>query len=145
MIKRIFYIFSFLFTFSQIQSQAPIYDECSTAIQLGIAPFGTCTTTEYTNVQATLSSGLFSVPADNIPTCWGSVDHDVWFEFQAPIDGSYVDFEVTVTSAGSNPIGQFKAALYRGECLVDELAELDCQVAGAGETEITFDASGLTP
>lgn len=145
MIKRIFYIFSFLFSFSQIQAQAPIYDECSTAIQLGIAPSGTCNTTEYTNVDATLSSGLFSVAADNIPTCWGSVDHDVWFEFQAPIDGSYVDFEVTVTSAGSNPIGQFKAALYRGECLIDELAELDCQVAGVGETEIKFDASGLTP
>jgi gliding motility-associated-like protein len=145
MIKRIFYIFSFLFSFSQIQAQAPVYDECSIAIQLGIAPFGTCTTTEYTNVDATLSGGLFSVAADNIPTCWGSVDHDVWFEFQAPIDGSYVDFEVTVTSAGSNPIGQLKAALYRGECLVDELAELDCQVAALGETEVKFDASGLTP
>lgn len=145
MIKRIFYIFSLLFSFAQIQSQAPVYDECSTAIQLGIAPFGTCPATVYTNVDATLSDGLFSAPADNIPTCWGSVDHDVWFEFQAPIDGSYVDFEVTVTSAGSNPIGQFKAALYRGECLVDELAELDCAVAAAGETEIKFDASGLTP
>ncbi|MFK8005928.1 MAG: choice-of-anchor L domain-containing protein [Saprospiraceae bacterium] len=145
MIKRIFYIFSFLFSFSQIQAQTPTYDECNTAIQLGTAPIGTCTTTEYTNVNATLSSGLFSNPAENIPSCWGSVDHDVWFEFQAPIDGSYVDFEVTVTSTGSNPIGQFKAALYRGECMVDELAELDCQVAGVGETEITFDATGLTP
>jgi gliding motility-associated-like protein len=145
MIKRIFYIFSFLFSFSQIQAQTPIYDECSTAIQLGIAPSGTCTTTEYTNVDATLSTGLFSTPADNIPTCWGSVDHDVWFEFQTPMDGSFVDFEIKVTSAGSNPIGQFKAALYRGECLIDELAELDCAVAAVGETEIKFDAAGLTP
>ena len=86
-----FHSFSFLFSFSQIQAQTPIYDECSTAIQLGIAPSGTCTTTEYTNVDATLSTGLFSTPADNIPTCWGSVDHDVWFEFQTPMDGSFVD------------------------------------------------------
>jgi len=145
MIKRFFYIFSFLFSFSQIQAQVPTYDECSTAIQLGIAPNGTCTTTEYTNVNATLSTGLFSTPADNIPTCWGSVDNDVWFEFQTPLDGSFVDFEIKVTSAGSNPIGQFKAAIYRGECLLDELQELDCAVAAVGETEIKFDAAGLTP
>lgn len=143
--KRIIHIFFFLLSFYQIHAQIPANDECSTAVQLGIAPIGTCTTTEYTNVNATLSTGLFSDPADNIPTCWGSVDQDVWFEFQTPNDGSYVDFEITITSAGSNPIGQFKAALYRGECLIDELAELDCQVAGAGDTEITFDASGLTP
>jgi len=145
MIKRIFYIFSFLLSFSQIQSQAPVYDECSTAIQLGIAPIGTCTTTEYTNVDATLSDDLFSNPANNIPSCWSSVDHDVWFEFQTPVDGSFVDFEIKVTSTGSNPIGQFKAALYRGECSLDELDELDCQVAGAGEIEIKFDAANLTP
>ena len=135
-------------SFFQNKTNAQAYDECSTAIQLGVAPMGTCATTEYTNVNATLTDNLFSVPADNIPTCWSSVNHDVWFEFQTPADGSFVDFEIKITSTGSNPIGQFKAALYRGECLVDELAELGCAVAAAGETEIKFDAlttTGLTP
>ncbi|MEM6966264.1 MAG: choice-of-anchor L domain-containing protein, partial [Bacteroidota bacterium] len=145
MTQRIIYLLSFLLTFSQSFSQTPSNDECANAIQLGTAPFGTCTTTEYTNVDATLSTGLFSDPADNIPSCWPSVDNDVWFEFQTPVDGSFVDFEIFVNSTGANPIGQFKAALYRGECLVDELAELDCQVAGVGETQIKFDAAGLTP
>ncbi|HFC00999.1 MAG TPA: hypothetical protein ENJ53_09370, partial [Phaeodactylibacter sp.] len=150
MIRRFlfFLLFAFSFFSNRTHAQAPAYDECSTAIQLGIAPMGTCTTTEYTNVNATLTDNLFSVPADNIPTCWSSVNHDVWFEFQTPADGSFVDFEIKITSTGSNPIGQFKAALYRGECLVDELAELSCAVAAAGETEIKFDAAtttGLTP
>jgi len=145
MIKRCTYLLLFIFSFSQIIAQAPTNDECNTAIQLGIAPFGTCTTTEYTNVNATLSDNLFSDPNDNIPSCWASVANDVWFQFSVPIDGSFTDFEVFVNSAGSNPIGQFKAALYRGECLMDELAELDCQVAALGETQIKFDAAGLTP
>ena len=145
MIKQSIYLLLSFFSIAQIQAQAPTYDECNTAIQLGEAPFGTCTTTEYTNIDATLTDNLFSDPLDNIPSCWSSVDHDVWFSFTTPSDGSYIDFEIFVTSTGSNPIGQFKAALYRGECLVDELAELDCEVAAPGETEIKFDASGLTP
>ena len=147
MIKRYFYILSFLFILTQTYAQ-PSYDECSAAIQLGTAPFGTCTTTEYTNVDATLSTGLFTSPADNIPSCWPSVNNDVWFEFQTPANGSFVDFEITVTSTGSNPIGQFRAALYRGECLLDELSELGCEVAAVGDTEIKFSSAasaGLTP
>jgi len=147
MLRKITYTFFLLFLFSQTQAQVPVNDDCTTSVQLGTAPFGTCTTTEFTNVDAT-QTVIFSSPADNVPSCWSSVNNDVWFEFQTPTDGSFVDFQISVTSAGSNPIGQFKAALYRGECLEDELAELGCQVAPVGETEIVFDdasTSGLTP
>ncbi len=147
MIRKITYTFFLLFLFSQIQAQVPTNDECTASIQLGTAPFGTCVTTEFTNVNAT-TSDMFSDPADNVPSCWSSVNNDVWFQFQTPLDASFVDFQIVVTSTGSNPIGQFKAALYRGDCLVDELAELGCEVAAAGDTEIIFDAAsttGLTP
>lgn len=147
MIKRYFYILCLLFVFTQTYAQ-PSNDECSTAVQLGTAPFGSCTTNEYTNVDATLSDDLFSNPVNNIPSCWPSVDNDVWFQFETPADGSFVDFEISVTSTGTNPIGQFKVALYRGECLLDELSELGCEVGAPGDTQIKFPTavtSALTP
>ena len=91
------------------------------------------------------ASSVFTTATDNIPSCWSSVDRDVWFKFDVPTSGSFVDFIVTVESGGSSPIGTIKAALYRGECSLDNLAELDCKVSGAGETSVQFDASGLTP
>ena len=136
------FLFSF-FSISNIYAQ-PANDDCSGIIDLGTAPIGTCPSTDFTNVNAT-ASNVFTLPADNIPTCWPSVNHDVWFRFDVPANGSYVDFIVTVESAGASPIGNIKAALYRGDCSVDNLAELDCKVAGAGETSVQFDASGLTP
>ena len=147
MIRKITYTVFLLFLFTQIHAQVPTNDDCTNSIQLGTAPFGTCTTTEFTNVNATLSS-IFSTVTDNVPSCWPAVNNDVWFEFQTPADGSFTDFQISVTSTGSNPIGQFKAALYRGDCLEDELAELGCGVAAAGETEILLNpasTSGLTP
>jgi len=136
------FLFSF-FSFSNIYAQ-PANDDCSGIINLGTAPIGTCPSTEFTNVDAT-QSNVFTIATDNIPTCWSSVNHDVWFKFDVPANASYVDFIVTVESGGASPIGTIKAALYRGECSVDNLAELDCKVAGAGETSVQFDASGLTP
>lgn len=133
----------FFFSFSNIYAQ-PSNDDCLGIVDLGTAPFGTCPPTEYTNVNATASS-VFTTATDNIPSCWSSVDRDVWFKFDVPTSGSFVDFIVTVESGGSSPIGTIKAALYRGECSLDNLAELDCKVSGAGETSVQFDASGLTP
>ena len=133
----------FNFSLSNINAQ-PANDDCGGIIMLGEAPFGTCPSTEYTNINATAST-IASVPAFNIPTCWSSVNHDVWFQFDVPPTGNFIDFIITVESGGSSPIGTIQAALYRGDCIVDNLAELDCQVAGAGETSVQFNASGLTP
>lgn len=143
LISLLFFLFSITLTFAQ----TPLNDDCLGIIQLGVAPMGTCTTTEYTTVNATPST-ISSIPTENIPSCWSSVDHDVWFEFQTPTDGSIVDFQISISGVGSTPIGQIKAAIYRGACGVDQLAELACGTSGVGATEFIFDqvvTTGLTP
>ena len=125
----------------------PINDDCSGIIHLGEGYI--CPSPEiYNNIDAT-PSNVFTNPSDNIPSCFmgGTVERDVWFSFQVPADGSILDYEILIsgvnTSNGSITNPQF--AVYRGDCSQDQLAELVCVSADAGETEIEAELLGLTP
>jgi hypothetical protein len=125
----------------------PTNDECIGAIDLGIAPICPVLDT-FNNINAT-QSVAFSNPTDNIPSCFqgGIIERDVWFKFTVPNDGSIVDFTIEMSTingpngAMENP--QF--AVYRGDCTIDELAELACVTTPAGETVLEMDLIGLTP
>ena len=133
-----FAVLSTLFAFAQV----PTNDDCVSATQLTLP---LCPNpTVYTNVNATASV----IGSDNIPDCFngGTVQNDVWFTFDCPLDGSIVDVSVVLQSLGgvagiTNP----QIAVYRGECLFDELAFLDCISAPLGDTELQLDLFGLTP
>lgn len=123
----------------------PINDDCSGIVDLGVVPV--CDPTIYTNTGAT-SSVVFSSPSDNIPTCWNSVDHDVWLQFQVPADGSIVDLQLTLTGVtnGSNgALEQPEMAIYRGDCELEGLQELACISSLPGQTAVFLQLIGLTP
>lgn len=125
----------------------PANDDCIGLIDLGEAPICPIPDT-FHNVDATLSV-VFSQPNENIPSCFegGVIDRDVWFSFQVPVDGSVTDFTISVTGVdGPNgSITQPQVAVYRGDCELDGLQELDCATSSLGETEVVFDLLGLTP
>ena len=125
----------------------PSNDDCTGLTDLGEAPVCPVPDT-FNNVNATLSV-VFSNPLDNIPACFtgGVVDRDVWFSFTVPADGSMVDFTIEITGVdGPNgSILQPQVAVYRGDCLLDELQELDCATSALGETSVKLDLQGLTP
>jgi gliding motility-associated-like protein len=141
------FTFLFLLIGSCAVFSQPVNDDCSGLIDLGEAPVCPAADT-FTNVDAT-QSVVFSDPGLNIPACFegGVVDRDVWFSFTVPSDGSVVDFTVTVTGVtGPNgAIVQPEIAIYRGDCLLDELQELNCAAALAGESQVETDLLGLTP
>ncbi|MBK9336959.1 MAG: choice-of-anchor L domain-containing protein [Lewinellaceae bacterium] len=118
-------------------AQAPANDNCDSPIELGLAP--TCTSDEYTNLNATPSD----IGANNQPSCFGagSPGNDVWFTFVCP--PAPLDFRIQLTGTGADPISNPRFAVYRGDCLTDGLAELDC-VAGTG-ADLFLDVQGLTP
>ena len=142
---RLFTLCLFLFVTAYLVAQ-PINDDCDAAIDLGDAPV--CLDDIYTNLDATASS-VFSNPAFNTPTCWTSVETDVWLLFYPPTDGSVIDFLITVTGTdqGPNniPLFQPSLAIYRGECGLDELDELACVNAGAGQSAVSISILGLDP
>lgn len=121
----------------------PQNDDCSGLIDLGVAP--ACPESVFfTNVGATASNIGFG----NIPECFngGTVQNDVWFSFTT--SDTIFDYTITVTgltdgtTAGMvNP----QVALYRGDCSVDNLAELACASAELGATFVELDIMGLTP
>ncbi len=125
----------------------PINDDCSGLIDLGIAPICPVLDT-FDNVDATTSIA-FSNANDNIPTCYtsGIINRDVWFSFTVPASGDIVDFTVILTGVdGPNgSIVQPQIAVYRGECLLDELQELECAESALGETTLEMDLLQLTP
>ncbi len=130
-----------------VLAQPILSDDCGSIYNLGLAP--ACPDTIFfTNVGATEST-VFSNPLDNIPSCWTDVEQDVWIQFDVPADGSIVDFTITVTGIdddmGNSGMVQPQLAAYRGECLLDELAELECIVADPGEQIVELDLEGLTP
>ncbi|MBI5915580.1 MAG: gliding motility-associated C-terminal domain-containing protein [Bacteroidetes bacterium] len=144
--KKSLPLFALLLFFSPLFAQ-PINDDCSGLIDLGIGPICPVTGT-FTNVDATLSN-VFTNPTDNIPQCFtgGVIDRDVWFSFTVPPDGSVVDFTITVTGVNgpNGSIVQPQIAIYRGDCLLDELQELDCATSAPTETTVEIDLLGLTP
>lgn len=125
----------------------PSNDDCSGLVDLGIAPICPILDT-FTNFNAT-QSVVFSNPIDNIPSCFtgGIIDRDVWFMFTVPSDGSVVDFTVEVLGVNgpNGSITQPQIAVYRGDCELDGLQELNCATAAIGETMVEIDLIGLTP
>lgn len=122
----------------------PANDDCSGLIDLGIAP--ACPDSIFfTNVDATASDIGFG----NIPNCFngGNVNNDVWFAFTT--SDTIFDYTISITGLtdglGSDPLVNPQIALYRGECMVDGLAELACESADSGESFIELDIEGLTP
>ena len=135
---------AFLLFSLNIFAQAPVNDDCSGLIDLGVAP--ACSENEFfTNVNATGSDIGFG----NVPTCFngGNVENDVWFAFTT--SDTIFDYTITVTGltdgSGSDPLENPQIALYRGDCQVDGLAELACVSADNGETMVELDVMGLTP
>ncbi|MCP3930892.1 MAG: T9SS type B sorting domain-containing protein [Bacteroidetes bacterium] len=124
----------------------PSYDDCSNAIDLGIAPF--CDGSVFSNIDATPST-ISSNPSFNIPSCWNNTDNDVWLQFTTPPDGSILDFEITVAGISDGPnteeLMQPQIAVYRGACMTDGLAELACISSGLGQTAVQLVLEGLTP
>ncbi|MFQ5448098.1 MAG: CUB domain-containing protein, partial [Saprospiraceae bacterium] len=136
-----------LFIGGNVAFGQPGNDDCSGLIDLGIAPICPAVDT-FTNMDATLSV-VFSDPLLNIPACFegGVVNSDVWFSFTVPADGSVVDFTV-IASGVNGPNGailQPEVAVYRGDCLLDELQELNCATSVLGESQVEIDLLGLTP
>ena len=124
-----------------LSAQAPVNDECATAIDLGNAP--ACDTSiVYSNVNATLSN----IGVDNNPTCFngGIPNRDVWFSFVCP--DTLFDFRVSLFgTGGANGIQNPQVAIYRGECTLNDLFELSCVIAPLGEESVFIDLNGLTP
>ncbi len=140
-------LFSFLLiSITTILAQAPTNDDCSGLVDLGAVPICEDTpTTFYTNVDATASDIGFG----NSPSCFngGTVQNDVWFGFQTTTD--LLDLTITIQGSPLGPTGDIlnnpQVALYRGDCVVDGLAELFCLSADNGETSLQLDVLGLTP
>ncbi|MEN0006839.1 MAG: choice-of-anchor L domain-containing protein, partial [Bacteroidota bacterium] len=132
------FAFAYLFAYAQ-----PANDDCTGVIDLGVAPY--CPDAVFfSNVGATASDIGFG----NSPSCFngGLAENDVWFSFIA--SDTILDYTITVTglSDGTDPpLTNPQIALYRGECMVDGLAELLCVSAEEGATEVELDANGLTP
>lgn len=139
--KFFFAALSFILAATNLLAQAPVNDECATAIDLGIAP--ACDTSiVYSNENATLSN----IGDDNNPTCFngGIPNRDVWFSFVCP--DTLFDFRISVAGTGGlNGIQNPQIAIYRGECNFNDLFELSCALAPLGENEVLIDLNGLTP
>ena len=146
MMNRILPFLLFFFTsfalFAQLSN-----DECATLVNLGEAPICPVLDT-FNNVMAT-ASVISTTTAGNIPSCFnGSApDADVWFSFDIPADGSLVDVQIELDAVeGPNGgIVQPQMAIYRGDCSIDGLEELDCVAALAGENSLEIVLVGLTP
>lgn len=134
----------FSLSFLPIFAQAPVNDDCSGLIDLGIVPY--CSDpAQYTNVDATPSNISLN---DNIPLCFNNgVERDVWFMFTMPADGSIVDIEISIWGDvdGNGTLQMPQVAIYRGDCLFEGLAELDCAAAPLNVNELHLAQFGLTP
>ena len=145
--KSFLTFFSFLFIgMNSLLAQVPTNDDCDGLIDLGAVPICEDTpTTFFTNIDATASDIGFG----NTPSCFngGTVQNDVWFGFQTTTD--LIDLTISVQGTPLGPNGEVlnnpQIALYRGDCVVDGLAELFCLSAENGETSLQLDVLGLTP
>ncbi len=108
----------------------PTNDECSSAILLTVGT--SCSFTQYTNAQATASSGI---PA---PGCASYSGGDVWFKAVVPTNGRLIiDTQTGVLTDGG-------MAIYSGSCGSLSLIECDDDDSSNGMMP-KIDRSGLTP
>jgi gliding motility-associated-like protein len=132
---------------SSLSAQAPVNDDCPGIIDLGDIPICPVPGT-FTNVDAT-GSVVFTDINMNQPSCWNGSqpETDVWFSFNVPVASPILDITVEVNGvAGPNgAILQPQVAIYRGECLLDEMEELACATSAVGETTVEVDLIGLDP
>jgi len=131
-----------LIAYGALLAAQPANDNCAGVIDLGIAP--ACPQTIFTNVNATASNIGFG----NNPSCFngGIAPRDVWFAFTT--NDTTLDYSITVTglAAGGFPaMRNPQIALYRGDCEVNGLAEIQCATSVPGETLLRLDVFGLTP
>lgn len=141
---KLFLPFFILLAFTgKIFAQAPVNDNCSGLIDLGLLP--ACPSTIYSNVNATASNIGFG----NNPSCFngGAAQRDVWFSFTT----SDTLFDITISLTGvlngpnADAIGNPEIALYRGDCEFNGLAEIACISSPNGSTQVVLDVLGLTP
>ena len=153
---QIFICMKYLFTLLCVFSLAvaafaqPAYDDCSGAYSVGTAPYCPDMDPTFFNNVAATTSVIFSNPADDVNACFvgGNNQNDVWVSFVANINPDSTDYTVTITGVADGAINALtmpQVAVYRGECLADELAEVACASAAIGENSISVDLYGLTP
>ncbi|HMG16311.1 MAG TPA: choice-of-anchor L domain-containing protein, partial [Saprospiraceae bacterium] len=122
----------------------PAYDNCP-AYDLGTAPF--CDETVFfNNIGATTSD----IGSFNIPPCFKNKDlsRDVWISFVA--SDTILDYIITVTGKKDGATKSMvypEIALYRGDCLFNELAIVLCASYNptVSDTSVVLNAFGLTP
>jgi gliding motility-associated-like protein len=126
-----------------LMAQAPVNDNCTGLIDLGIAP--ACPQTVFTNVNATATN----IGLGNNPSCFngGTAQRDVWFAFT--VNDTMVDLTISVSGSTTGPNGQAitnpQIALYRGDCQVNGLDELLCISSPNGSNQTVLDVLGLSP
>jgi gliding motility-associated-like protein len=137
---RYFYlILAFCSLFSEIAFAQPSNDICSTAIDLGTAPY--CKpTVVFSNIGANQETTF------PVPTCFeqGIAPRDVWFSFIA--SDTILDYTITVEGKSSGLLPALKnpqLAIYRGECLPGELFQISCNKPN-GDINV-LEINGLTP
>ncbi|MEO7174454.1 MAG: choice-of-anchor L domain-containing protein [Saprospiraceae bacterium] len=139
--SRFFFVALLLLSANFIKAQVG-NDDCSTAIDLGTAPYCDLNVV-FSNVNATPSD----IPvADDKPSCYLSSNpiHDVWFTFVA--SDTIVDYALKIqglTDGSNGPLTNPHVAIYRGDC-TDELAELICFKVTNGDILLEANLLGLT-
>mgnify|MGYP006266393649 CR=1 FL=1 len=115
----------------------PVYDDCSSALDLGVLPF--CESTFFSNRSATTP-----LP-DTLPDCAASPIpwQDVWFSFSVPNTES--DWRIAVRSASDTlaAIQGIQMALYSGDCARPTLHS--CGADSTGINSLSLSATGLVP
>lgn len=141
---KLLLLFPSLLVSSLLAAQVPANDDCAGAIDLGDVPF--CSNPgEYTNVNATTS---IIDPGSNVPSCFNNLaDRDVWFRFTMPANGSITDVTISILGdiGGNGTLRMPQVALYRGDCAVPDLTELDCAAAPLNVNEVSLDFLDLIP
>lgn len=115
-------------------------DDCDGVIALGQIPY--CDGNQiYSNTSTTATDVIF----DNEPFCFveNPPMHDVWFTFQ--VDEEMVDFEVTITGIGVDPLTNIQAAVYRGSCAINSMAVRNCGTSEINASELTIQVADATP
>ncbi len=128
--KNFLLLFLFCFLSIELFAQAPIDDDPCSAIPIPVG--ANCNFTQYTNVNATATSGVAN------PPCTNYQGGDVWFSAVVPASGSIIFDSNTGTMVNSG------MALYTGPC--NALTAVACDNNGSANGLMSsITANGLTP